>query len=531
LPPPLEELEWIVAHDHTPRIVATALKPILESRTPDGSATLVRIVTNSLGGAATVTSALVVLDERGVALAPDVINRYLRSHRPRIRTAAGRHAKRARMEIPPAPEGTAWFETDGAKTIIAGLARLVGRPLQPPAQWVEVWPKAIISELEEEELPVSDRGWLLQSRPDLIEIETPTGYVRRIWKHGFVERNKVEKLDDQSWRVHELRHEAEYRYRTASAADEVKRVLALRASMEELARRPRPETRPSSPTFSVRTDSDPPDPRALRGTLSEWLFDEPFEYSLYEVLLGYRLYQTGDRDDAAKILARVIDATPDDDDLLYFVEWHLGCALGHRMVARFMEHDITATLDLARRIASDFPRSHFKKLARQLIGELPRRSQDWSDFRIPSPSEWEGIASNLNRDEQIRYLCDRGRLVTDAHAGIIQGWPWDALQTRDAGYANHRGTWVSTGWTPVINPLLVLKEGPLAARLDGTGGTGIDAQDFELLRSCAQDSWLAPCVSAWRAFHHDRVVRTSGDLIRMLIDHVTRSSTPKPESR
>src|SRR4029079_17705781 len=124
--------------------------------------------------------------------------------------------------------------------------------------------------------------------------------------------------------------------------------------------------------------------------------------SLYEVMLGFRVYQAGRRDEAAKVLIPVIEATPDDADFDYFVQWYLGNAVGHRMIARFCEHDLDGALALARRLEADFPRSEFSKLAARLASEIPRRSGDWKDLRLPTSEEGKGLSPSLDREGQSR---------------------------------------------------------------------------------------------------------------------------------
>jgi hypothetical protein len=188
------------------------------------------------------------------------------------------------------------------------------------------------------------------------------------------------------------------------------------------------------------------------------------------------------------------------------------------MLAAFADdRDYDEALRVARHITERQGQTRFHAEAARLLDELPRRRDDYKDFRLPTPQEWAAEKGRLTRAEQIDYLCRRLRLLNC----------YQRAQPGGIGYTDRQYAEPSSAGgerTEVINPYVELlghkAEYDDEATADGLGLTGADVR---LLAEYLRDDWYMPSVSYWRDFHPQRELHRTREVVAYLINKAARS--------
>src|SRR5262249_38770332 len=147
----------------------------------------------------------------------------------------------------------------------------------------------------------------------------------------------------------------------------------------------------------------------------------------YEAILGAWLYRAGRDAEAASILLPALDSVYADHYLVDTVRHQVGEIHGYRMLVAFAgDRDYAEVLKHAKLINERYPDTRCHAYARGLAEQLPRRTDDFTKFKLPTPAEWADLKKKLTRGQQIDFLCERMRLLNCFQLGQPGGYMPDA---------------------------------------------------------------------------------------------------------
>jgi hypothetical protein len=175
-----------------------------------------------------------------------------------------------------------------------------------------------------------------------------------------------------------------------------------------------------------------------------------------------------------------------DTDLADIDQKAMGKIHGYRMIIAFSgNRDYPSALKEAKLIVAKYPKSAFGDMAKEMMRELPLRMDDFKKLRLPTPEEWTRLRSTMSREEQIQYLCERFRLLSDS--------PQAPQFAEPPGMDPLAYDCLGQGETPVINPLI---------ELEGPGGLHLTASDVPALAPFLQDNWFIGGVEQSGGLHY-----------------------------
>ena len=143
--------------------------------------------------------------------------------------------------------------------------------------------------------------------------------------------------------------------------------------------------------------------------------------SAYEIHFADWLLRRGEEALAARILLPTIsylDAThrPFSEAVCNV----MGEALTSQIIGQFV---IERNDAIVRRAAMEAirtqPNTDTGRLAERMLAELPRRADDYRALTLPTPSRWKALRATLSREEQIRHLLTRFRLINAYYEGRL----------------------------------------------------------------------------------------------------------------
>ena len=159
---------------------------------------------------------------------------------------------------------------------------------------------------------------------------------------------------------------------------------------------------------------------------------------------------------------------------------------GYLMIIAFAgKRDYRSALKEARVIVAKYPDSAFGDMAKEMMRELPLRKDDFKKLRLPTPDEWTRLRSTMSREQQIRYLCERFRLLSDS--------PPAPQFAEPPGMDPLASECLDQGKTPVINPLIELTGFGgewWSAKPTQPGGLHLTASDVPILAPFLRDNWF-----------------------------------------
>jgi lysophospholipase L1-like esterase len=240
--------------------------------------------------------------------------------------------------------------------------------------------------------------------------------------------------------------------------------------------------------------------------------------SLYEIVLGHRLYAAGKLDLAARVLLPALETLHRDDDLVSIARRELGRYYGYQMLVAFAgDRDYDRAMKSARILVKHFPETLFHDDAGRMLVELPKRRDDFGKLKLPSPDEWARLKEKLTRIEQIDFLCQRLRL--------LNVWTRGEQSARPVRDLSDNATWSHEIEIKgdVINPLDELL-GPLnwfGAKEDRPG-MHLTVKDVPHLAKHLRDDWLMLCIHYWRDFHPSRTIPTTRHEVASIINEVAK---------
>ena len=201
------------------------------------------------------------------------------------------------------------------------------------------------------------------------------------------------------------------------------------------------------------------------------------------------------------------------------------------MIVEFVgNRDYDKTLAVATKIARDFKETRFHELARRLLTELPMRRDDFRGLRLPTRAEWEAWRAKHGREDQIRYLCERLRLMNcyqDGQPSDVE--LFDHQYAEPCGLSTEASQSLFRGKTKVINPLeeLLGNPEPVSDDVDEVGeeiklppipGMNLGIRDIPVIAPFLHEDQLILSVEYWREFHPSRTVIGTRELLAWILD-------------
>lgn len=487
----LDALASTVALESDPQLVGAALDALLRSEDPRATAFLRRVVEEGVGGATPILRAAARLRERGESPSPAAIARLANSPRRALRDLARDASARKGLPPPPEPTPAATFAAGDGAALLRALEELLG-------------PSPLVVEHVAD---ASADAWAatIGVGPERVVHEhrwSPIGEVVTTRTSTASNGRAVDALTGVLVGVEgPAAAFAAARLRAAAA-----RVVAVRAELNA--------------PGAVREKRGSSSPRDALDPAGDWYAraSAPYAFSLLEALLGLRLSQAGLAAEAAEVLTPLVQETYSDAAFVATLALAFADELGVRMFERFAEHDVAGAAEFARRLIERLPECFWTPIARRFLAEAPARADDWTALRLPTPEEWEALMPTMSREDAIRYLAARVRLCVGFGSGKYMPGPRADEQSVDPPRVSLRCCAVlRKGRQPAINPLLVLRSGPLPpGEVEGDGRTGVGPKDRAILEDCARESFLVPAIHASVPGHLKPKIYDSAELLLRL---------------
>lgn len=465
----VDALASLVAVESDAALVGAALDALLRSEDPRATALLRRVVEDGVGGATPILRAAARLRERGESPSPAAIARLANSPRRALRDLARDASARKGLPPPSEPTPAATFAAGDGASLLRALEELFGASplaLTDGEAAAELATRgAPESSPAAEEIRIAFDARSGKSSATLVAI--PKGSVVDALLRALSGADGA----PMPFSADRLRAEARV-------------VVGLRAAL--------------SATGVRRDTGEYAPPRDVFSPTGRWYErrSDPFAFSLLEALLGLRLSQAGMDAEAAAVLTPLVQETFSDAAFVATLSLAFADELGVRMFERFAEHDVAGAAEFARRLVERLPECFWTPIARRFLAEAPARADDWTALRLPTPEEWDALMPTMSREDAIRYLAARVRLCVGFGAGMFMPGPLRDEQTVDPPRVSLRScALLRKGLQPAINPLLVLRDGPLPpGEIVIDGRTGVGPKDRAILEDCARPSFLVPAI-------------------------------------
>jgi hypothetical protein len=230
---------------------------------------------------------------------------------------------------------------------------------------------------------------------------------------------------------------------------------------------------------------------------------QPRFVSQPELIVGAWAFVRGERKTAADILFSRIDQMRDDRWLTDIARDLIGHGYHQQMLEDFcFRRDYERTLALAKHLSKPvFEDYQYQSRAKRLVAQLPLRGDDFKKLNLPTPEEWKAQKAKMSREEQIKFLVARLRLLNCRQQGQPGGVDYDDDQS-SASFAegDKKGK-------KVINPYVELQEMKL------------QVSDVPLLIPSLADENYLLVFSYWRDFHPGRTLHQVNWLVTGLINN------------
>ncbi|MBI4613852.1 MAG: hypothetical protein HY720_09600 [Planctomycetes bacterium] len=403
---------------------------------------------------------LALAGERSMGELSDVALALSNHYRTAVREEARKTA--ARLGAGPIPEFrpqeafTPWLARE-----IERIAAMVLPAIPESARFVRV-EVAEPSDVNEGfgERPWSAAAWILD------ESDAAIRFLDLFARESTIDRARCRKIED--W----------------SLAKEAERLLAIRSGVADA--------------------REAADQLSLRGGLTGQF--EPGFVSLPEALVAAWSFVRGDKKTAAAVLFPRIDEAADDRWIGSAARDLLGRHYHQEMLDAFAgARDYDRVLAFAGHLSRDlFDGYEYQGRARELAAQIEARRDDFRDFRLPTPEEWKELCSRLSREERIRYLAARLRLLNCFQWGQPGGVSYEDRQHAEPRSAGKEPE------TEVTNPFVELRS------------MGLTVADLVHLVPYLADENYMPTYSYWRNFHPSRDLHRVNGAVAYIVNEVAR---------
>jgi hypothetical protein len=454
-------LRWCLFSEHDCRRQGEALKSVIADKSTEASGLLVSLIELPHPNAFVLCAAYEEAARRGLAVGPKALVRDVRHYRPSLRNTARDYAKKRGVKLSMFDRKVLLNNPRLVKIVEKCLA--ICRDLPPVGRrFVK------IKSLDKWRQMGVARGFLIAETPKQWTLFTPYYKVRRFDRGG-----KAEMV-------------------VLKMSDEVSRIVKL-------------------------TKND-------RIGLSEGGgLTGQFEHgpSYYEIIVALQLYRDKQYGLFLDLFCPALDVFYTDDGLPEYLESYIGMLCGRQMLVAFVgDRDYSRALKIAKRIVAEFPDVRFSGYARELLRQLPKRGDDFGKLSLPTPAEWSKLRQTMTRDDRIKFLCRRLRLLNCFQYGQPGGVSYADPQFREPRGISEDASWGGVGGkTIVINPYV-----RLTGKLGWTYASktpehlNLTVKDIGLVAAFLKERWFIPSISFWRSFHPSRTLHTTDNVICELIN-------------
>lgn len=233
---------------------------------------------------------------------------------------------------------------------------------------------------------------------------------------------------------------------------------------------------------------------------------EPKFVSLPEALVAAWSFKAGDKASAAAIFFPRIDQTADDR----WAGWVARDLIGHAYFQTMLEvfthdRDYPRTIAMCKHLAKPvFEEYTYQKTAVRLAAQLEKRGDDFGKLALPKPAEWEAMKKNLKRDEQVKFLAERLRLLNCIQLSQPGDVDYADPQTADATRR------AAGGGAQVINPYNELR------------AMNLNPSELPALVPFLADENYMLAFSYWRQFHTKRTLHQVNWAVASILDEAAK---------
>jgi len=404
----LPAIRWTLFDETDRSIQDDGMSALSDVYSPAADSLIRELLVRGHSNGIVVEDALGLAHRRHVPVPAEALAPYLRSYRLVTASWAREVNNDLGYAKPPPFNPEMALHASPIETLIPHLDSLFVPPLDPTARFVMV-----TRDFGRTASRDTIRGWVLSEDSTMINVLTLHGTVERI-PHSQIFMGEGDSTVDVRPAV-----------TTLGIEEEASRLLRLRA-------------------FA--------DSNLVVGVDKNWLpRDQPLNKSIDYISLGYALHKAHRDSLAAQFLVPAFAPLHEEYELLDVVGTAMAQVHWDRMRVAFAgERDYTASLEEAHLILSRYLKWGFVAEAKELSRQLPLRTEDFKSFRLPTPKEWDEMKPAMTRQDQIKYLCERLRLLgqnpyIDQYAEA-PGLNLDMLCP-----------WWPAGGTAVLNPFLELR--------------------------------------------------------------------------
>jgi hypothetical protein len=453
----LEIVRWLVEVERLPEGQTAAAQALRRIEAPGVEKLLAELLAQPHPNAALTLTAIEEAGRRNfTGLAPRIGE--LRSHyRGGVRGAAIKAAEKLGVAAPVPKEAFAEAFSPWLLDQLSMIRRMVLEPVPRDAEWLVFQYTQPGSMVNGEPYTETVHGWLLGEDDNNLRVLTWFAETRELPK-AFTKREAM-KLGDAA-----------------------KKILALKGDPEN-----------ARETLSRRG--------GLTGQF------EPGFINVPTALVAAWCEERGDRASAAELLFPAMNAMEDDRWLTWAVRDQLGQIAHERMLQAFShERDYERAIRMAEHLAqSIFDGYGYQPRAKELAAQLRRRGDDFKTFRLPEPQDWAAQRQTLSREEQIRFLLARLRLLNCIQSGQPGGVDYE-----DQQYATPLSILHAEDKHRVINPFVELKK------------MRLEIAELQLVVPALLDDDYLPTYSYWRDFHPSRTLHRVNWVVAELINDAAK---------
>lgn len=449
----LDAAQWLIEKDDDLDNQANGFKYVAATKTPAADAIVRGLLSPPHHNAEVLIGAIKEAAARKLPVAGEITKLcgwYRKAVRDAARDAAAKLGVKKIPAFDPEAAFTPWLDKE-----MKDIAAMIYPPIPKEAKWTRY-------------IPVKDGKAHPEAAISGFPMETKDGVVTLLGYYGYTYSGRVKALKQTP----------------RAMADDAAIFAKVRAT----------------PVNSLDSMNARQDVLSVRGALTAQF--EPAYVSVPEALLAAWSYARGDKKLAAQIIFPRIDESPDDGEFASAVRELIGKIYNQEMLDAFCAaRDYDEAIRVAKHISEpEFDGYFYQGVAKALAAQLQKRSADFKTFTLPAPDDWAKQKATMSREEQIKFLADRLRLLNCAQT----------MQPGDVNYSDKQTALPLASQDKaqheVINPFNELR------------AMKMTPAEIAVLAPYLLDDDYMPTYSYWRDFHPVRHLHIVFWVVTDLID-------------